>query len=176
MRTLYPNAAELRERVGRPGAARPRSSQRLAERGIDFDELAEAANQPDADPFDLLCHVAFNAPLRTRRERAERLRSEQQGLLRAVRPGGARRSWTSCWRSTPSTARPSSPSPTCSRCRRSPSTATCIEIAGLFGGAEQLREAVNRAADAAVRGLATHCCGVKGMGFVSNDIDPEALG
>jgi len=35
-----------------------------------FDELAETAKQPDADPFDLLCHLAFNAPLRTRRERA----------------------------------------------------------------------------------------------------------
>jgi type I restriction enzyme R subunit len=31
-----------------------------------------------ADPFDLLCHVAFNAPLRTRRERARRLRSERK--------------------------------------------------------------------------------------------------
>jgi type I restriction enzyme R subunit len=28
----------------------------------------------DADHFDLLCHIAFNAPLRSRRERAERLR------------------------------------------------------------------------------------------------------
>ena len=53
----------------------------LAERGIDFDELAEAANQPDADPFDLLCHLAFNAPLRTRRERAERLRSERKDFF-----------------------------------------------------------------------------------------------
>ena len=47
---------------------------RLAERGISFDELADAAKQPDADPFDLLCHLAFNAPLRTRRERAQQLR------------------------------------------------------------------------------------------------------
>ena len=60
----------------------------LEERGIDFDELAEAAEQPDADPFDLLCHLAFNAPLRTRRERAERLRTRTQGLLRPVRPRG----------------------------------------------------------------------------------------
>ena len=39
---------------------------------------------PTPTRFDLLCHLAFNAPLRTRRERAERLRSEQQGLLRPV--------------------------------------------------------------------------------------------
>ena len=30
------------------------------------------AGVPDADPLDLLCHLAFNGPLRTRRERAQR--------------------------------------------------------------------------------------------------------
>jgi type I restriction enzyme R subunit len=33
-----------------------------------------SANQPDADPFDLLCHLAWNTPLLTRRERAKRAR------------------------------------------------------------------------------------------------------
>lgn len=42
----------------------------LAERGIDLAWLGEAAGVPDADPLDLLCHLAFNGPLRTRRERA----------------------------------------------------------------------------------------------------------
>jgi type I restriction enzyme R subunit len=50
----------------------------LAERGIDFPTLTEATKQPDADPFDLLVHVAWNAPLRTRRERAERVRKERK--------------------------------------------------------------------------------------------------
>lgn len=49
----------------------------LIERGIDFDTLAASANQPDADPFDLLCHLAYNSPLRTRRERAEMLRRDR---------------------------------------------------------------------------------------------------
>ena len=40
--------------------------------------MAEAAGQPAADPFDLLCHLAYHAPLRTRRERAERLHREQR--------------------------------------------------------------------------------------------------
>src|SRR3972149_5992220 len=39
----------------------------LEKRGVSFDELASATNEPDADPFDLLCHVAFRAPLRPRR-------------------------------------------------------------------------------------------------------------
>ena len=51
---------------------------RLEERGIDLVTLAEAAGQPAADPFDLLCHLAYHAPLRTRRERAERLHREQR--------------------------------------------------------------------------------------------------
>ncbi|MCZ7593686.1 MAG: hypothetical protein M5U16_01315 [Hyphomicrobium sp.] len=53
----------------------------LAERGIDFGELAEQMGQPEADPFDLLCHLAFNAPLRTRRERAQRLRQERNDFF-----------------------------------------------------------------------------------------------
>ncbi|MEM8864199.1 MAG: type I restriction-modification enzyme R subunit C-terminal domain-containing protein, partial [Planctomycetota bacterium] len=53
----------------------------LASRGVDFEGLAEVAGQPDADPFDLLCHVAFNAPLRTRRERADRVRKEKSDFF-----------------------------------------------------------------------------------------------
>ena len=33
-----------------------------------------SADQPDADPFDLLCHLAWNTPLLTRCERANRAR------------------------------------------------------------------------------------------------------
>ncbi|HEY6730102.1 MAG TPA: DEAD/DEAH box helicase family protein [Solirubrobacterales bacterium] len=46
----------------------------LSERGIDIDRLGEVAGAPDVDPLDLLCHLAFNGPLRTRRERAAQLR------------------------------------------------------------------------------------------------------
>jgi type I restriction enzyme R subunit len=46
----------------------------LEHRGVDFQVLAAEAGQPDADPFDLLCHVAYNAPLLTRRQRADKLR------------------------------------------------------------------------------------------------------
>ena len=80
VRTLYTNAAELRSKWAKP-EDRHRVIEKLAERGIDFDELAESAAQPDADPLDLLCHIAFNAPLRTRRERAQRLRSEKKDFF-----------------------------------------------------------------------------------------------
>jgi type I restriction enzyme R subunit len=80
VRSLYPNAATLRVAWADPGH-REEIIEELDDRGIDFEELATATNQPDADPFDLLCHVAFNAPLRTRRERAERLRHERHDFF-----------------------------------------------------------------------------------------------
>ncbi len=80
VRTLFRSAADLRRAWADP-AGRADLIGKLAERGIDFDELATAADQPDADPFDLLCHVAFNAPIRTRRERAQRLRSERKDFF-----------------------------------------------------------------------------------------------
>ena len=58
----------------------------LAERGIDFPTLAAQAGQPDADPFDLLCHLAFNAPLLTRRQRAERVKKKQAAFFTYYTP------------------------------------------------------------------------------------------
>jgi type I restriction enzyme R subunit len=80
VRTLVPTAPELRARWADP-AQRSEIIRRLEERGISFVDLAEAARQPEADPFDLLCHLAFNAPLRTRRERAQRLRETRPDLF-----------------------------------------------------------------------------------------------
>ena len=36
--------------------------------------------------FDLLCHVAFNAPLRTRRERADRLKMDRKDFFDKYAP------------------------------------------------------------------------------------------
>src|SRR5881628_1668153 len=80
VRTLCPTAPELRARWADP-AKRSGIIDKLEERGIDFTELAEVAGQPEADPFDLLCHLAFNAPLRTRRERAQRLRETRKDFF-----------------------------------------------------------------------------------------------
>jgi type I restriction enzyme, R subunit len=76
VRTMYPSAAELRSRWS-DAEERAAIIESLESRGVSFDELAMATGHPDADPFDLLCHVAFNSPLRTRRERAERVRRER---------------------------------------------------------------------------------------------------
>jgi type I restriction enzyme R subunit len=53
----------------------------LTERGISFEELAASSEQPDADPFDLLCHLAWNAPLLTRRQRADAAKRQAQDLF-----------------------------------------------------------------------------------------------
>ena len=73
IRSICTSAAELRSQWS---DLKERSTiiEALAEHGITLEHLAETAKQPDADPFDLLCYIAFNAPLRTRRERAEHLR------------------------------------------------------------------------------------------------------
>jgi type I restriction enzyme R subunit len=80
VRTLCPTAPELRAQWSDP-VKRSEIIRRLEERGVLFAELAEAAKQPEADPFDLLCHLAFNAPLRTRRERAQRLTESRQDFF-----------------------------------------------------------------------------------------------
>jgi type I restriction enzyme R subunit len=45
----------------------------LADEGLPLDPLAEEVGK-DLDPFDLICHVAFDRPPLTRRERAENVR------------------------------------------------------------------------------------------------------
>ncbi len=45
----------------------------LAEEGVLLDPLAEEVGK-DLDPFDLICHVAFDQPPLTRRERVEQVR------------------------------------------------------------------------------------------------------
>ncbi|MGN6728909.1 MAG: EcoAI/FtnUII family type I restriction enzme subunit R [Rhodanobacteraceae bacterium] len=45
----------------------------LASQGVFFEELAEQVGK-DLDPFDLVCHVAFDRPPLTRHERAEKVK------------------------------------------------------------------------------------------------------
>ena len=76
VRTLFTSPGELRDRWADP-AQREEIIRELEERGVVFDELVRVTGKPEADPLDLLCHLAYGAPLRTRRERAEYLRKNQ---------------------------------------------------------------------------------------------------
>jgi type I restriction enzyme R subunit len=80
VRTLYPTRDALQSAWANPDT-RAEVLRELTERGISFEELAASADQPDADPFDLLCHLAWNAPLLTRRQRAEQARRSAQDLF-----------------------------------------------------------------------------------------------
>lgn len=80
VRSMYPTRDALQSAWADPDT-RADLLRELTERGISFDELAASSDQPDADPFDLLCHLAWNAPLLTRRQRAERARKATQDLF-----------------------------------------------------------------------------------------------
>jgi type I restriction enzyme, R subunit len=80
VRALSPSAAALRRQWADP-TLRSEIITMLEDRGVDFDQLAETMKQADADPFDLICHVAFNSPLRTRRERAAALKNRNGSFL-----------------------------------------------------------------------------------------------
>ena len=85
VRTLCASPDELRARWADTGQ-RADIIQQLSERGIDFAQVAAQAGRPDADPFDLLCHLAFNAPVLTRRQRADRLKQQQAAFFAHFAP------------------------------------------------------------------------------------------
>lgn len=80
VRSLFPNREDLQTAWAKPDT-RSDVLHELTERHIHFDELTSATGQQDADPLDLLCHLAWNAPLLTRRERAERARKQHPDLF-----------------------------------------------------------------------------------------------
>jgi type I restriction enzyme, R subunit len=141
VRTLTPSAQELRARWA-DAEKRSEIIGALAERGINFEELAEEAKQPDADPFDLLCHLAFNAPLRTRRERAQRLRQERKDFFEKYGPE-ARQILDELLETYAQHGDAQFVLPDVLRVPPISSHGQPAEIIKLFGGPDQLRQAVN---------------------------------
>ncbi|WP_169199138.1 EcoAI/FtnUII family type I restriction enzme subunit R [Aromatoleum buckelii] len=80
VRALYPTREALQSAWANPDT-RSEVLRELTERGISFEELATTSDQADADPFDLLCHLAWNAPLLTRCQRAELARRKAPDLF-----------------------------------------------------------------------------------------------
>jgi type I restriction enzyme R subunit len=75
LRQVWPQAEQRKEILDQ-----------LRTRGIDPDHLAHVVHQEDADALDLLLHVAYNAPLVTRRERAEKLRQKKANFFNTFTP------------------------------------------------------------------------------------------
>jgi type I restriction enzyme R subunit len=83
--SMFTSAAELRSKWSH-AQQRAAIIESLEDRGISLEHLLLASGAPEVDPFDMLCNLAFNAPLRTRLERAERLRKEDKQFFDRFRP------------------------------------------------------------------------------------------
>lgn len=140
VRSMYPSAAELRAKWS-SGAERAAIIDTLEAKGITFEELAEAAKQPDADPFDLLCHVAYSAPIRTRRERAEAARTDGKAFFDAF-TDGARLVLDELLKKYVDYGTAQFQIPDALKVPPISEHGNVMEIAALFGGVHRLRSAV----------------------------------
>lgn len=141
VRSIATSSAELRSRWADADKRRD-IIEALAERGLDFGELIEQSGQPDADPFDLLCHLAFNAPLRTRRERAQRVKAERKDFFERFSPE-AREILDELLEKYADHGDAQFVLPDVLRVPPISTHGQPAEIIRLFGGADQLRAAVN---------------------------------
>ena len=141
VRAMFPTVEELASAWANP-TRRAELSERLAERGIDFDALVSATSRPDADPFDLLCHIAYSAPLKTRRERADTFRRERRAFLERYQ-GVARQVIEELLDKYAEYGTAQFVLPDVLQVPPISQHGNVIEIAGHFGGAARLREAVH---------------------------------
>jgi type I restriction enzyme R subunit len=141
VRSLWTTAAELREHWSN-AMERAAVVEALEERGITLEHLAEKVGQPEADPFDLLCFVAFNAPLRTRRERAERLRKGRMDFWERFKPE-SREILSQILNKYVEHGTAQFKIPDILKIPPISLHGNVLEIASKFGGAEQLRAAVD---------------------------------
>lgn len=140
VRSMYPSAADLRAKWGAP-EERAAIIAALEERGISFDELAEVTKETDADPFDLLCSVAYSSPIRSRRERAETARIDGKAFFDRF-TNGAREVLNELLEKYVEFGTAQFQIPDILKVPPLSERGNVIEIAELFGGPEQLRTAV----------------------------------
>lgn len=142
IRTLFTSADELHDHWADP-LKREEVILELEERGIAFRELAEATGQPDADPLDMLCHLAFDTPLRTRKERADYLRKNQPDFFDQYGPE-AREILTELLEKYQDFGPSQFSIPDALQVPPISQHGNVMEIARLFGGAPQMKQAVDR--------------------------------
>ena len=142
VRVLYRSPEDLANHWKDP-ATREALIAQLADRGIDLAQLVEQTNQPDADLLDLLCHVAFNAPLLTRRQRAEKLRRDKSDFFDQY-SDEARQILNELLDRYTENGTDQLRLPDALRIGPISTHGNAMEIAAKFGGPEQLREAVTQ--------------------------------
>jgi type I restriction enzyme, R subunit len=140
--SLFRNPEDLRLKWA-SAHERAQILQALEDHGVALEHLQLVTSGEDSDPFDLLCHVAFGAPLLTRKERAEAAKKKVQTLFqthgqtalaileelleRYVSDGVEEISDTRVFKLLPSTKH-----------------LNVVEIAKHFGGPMQLRETLEK--------------------------------
>jgi len=142
VRTLCASPDELRARWA-DASQRADIIQQLAERGIDFQQVALQAGKPDADPFDLLCHLAFNAPVLTRRQRADRVKRHETAFFNFFAPE-AREILNALLEKYATDGELQFTLPDVLKLLPISQHGNVAEIIGVFGGADRLCNAVNR--------------------------------
>jgi type I restriction enzyme R subunit len=142
VRTLCANPEDLRARWADAGQ-RAEIIQQLHERGIDFQTVAAQAGKPDSDPFDLLCHLAFNAPILTRRQRADRVKKQQTAFFNYLGPE-AREILEELLEKYATDGEVQFTLPEVLKVPPISRHGNVNEIINKFGGADQLRNAVNQ--------------------------------
>ena len=85
VRSICRSSEDLRSRWADP-RVRSELLDELQARGVDLGYLAERSGHPESDAFDLLCHIAFAGPLRTRHERAASLESQHEDFWTRYTP------------------------------------------------------------------------------------------
>jgi type I restriction enzyme R subunit len=142
VRSICATTGELRAQWSNPERRREIMI-KLSERGIDFPTLAYQAGKPDADPFDLLCHLAFNAPVLTRRQRADRMKKQEAAFFNYFAPE-AREILNDLLEKYATDGELQFTLPDVLKLPPISQHGNVKEIIGKFGGADQLRNAVNQ--------------------------------
>lgn len=142
VRMLCPSQDEFRKKWSDPDQ-RQAIVDALAERGIDLTALGEALKFPEADPFDMLCHVAYHLPVKSRRERAELLRQSGKAFFERYQPE-ARKVLAELLDKYADHGETQFAIPDALKVPPISQHGNPMEIAALFGGPEDLRTAVNK--------------------------------
>ncbi len=142
VRTLCTGLEDLRARWA-DSEQRAAIIEQLVERGVDFQTVAAQAGKPDADPFDLLCHLAFNAPVLTRRQRADQVKKQQAAFFAYYAPE-AREILNDLLEKYAADGELQFTLPDVLKVPPISSHGNVNEIMGRFGGAANLRSAVNQ--------------------------------
>ena len=110
---------------------------------IDFPQAATHARLPDAEPFDLLGHLAFDTPILTRRQQVDRVKRQQAAFFNYCAPE-TRGILCDLLEKHPSDGELQFTLPDMLKLPPISHHGSVNDIIGTFGGADQLRNAVNQ--------------------------------